>query len=140
MNQQHEDSGEAASDIAIIGYAVRMPGAENAGQFWKNLCQGIESIRTFSVQELEAAGVSKSALRNADYVRAGAPLTHLDAFDAGFFGINPREAAIMDPQQRFFLESAWEAMEHAGYVPENFPVPPAFSPAPGPTPTSSTIS
>jgi acyl transferase domain-containing protein/thioesterase domain-containing protein/acyl carrier protein len=116
-----EDSIEPTSDIAIIGYAARFPGAENAGQFWENLCRGVESIRSFSAEELESVGVSKSVLRDPEYVRAGAPLSHLDAFDAGFFGINPREAAIMDPQQRFFLESAWEALEHAGYAPGIFP-------------------
>jgi acyl transferase domain-containing protein/thioesterase domain-containing protein/acyl carrier protein len=115
-----EDSIEPASDIAIIGYAARFPGATNAEQFWANLCHGVESIRSFSAKELESVGVSKSALQDPDYVRAGAPLSHIDAFDAGFFGINPREAAIMDPQQRFFLESAWEALEHAGYAPGTF--------------------
>jgi acyl transferase domain-containing protein/thioesterase domain-containing protein len=116
-----ENTTESASDIAIIGYAARFPGAENAAQFWENLCQGVESIRSFSARELESIGVSKSRLQDPDYVRVGAPLSHLDAFDAGFFGINPREAAIMDPQQRFFMESAWEALEHAGYAPGTFP-------------------
>ncbi|HEV3272930.1 MAG TPA: SDR family NAD(P)-dependent oxidoreductase [Candidatus Methylacidiphilales bacterium] len=116
----HEDSIEPASDIAVIGYAARFPGAENAAQFWENICHGVESIRSFSVEELESVGVSKSLLRDPDYVRAGAPLSNLDAFDPSFFGINPREAAIMDPQQRFFMESAWEALEHAGYAPGTF--------------------
>jgi len=116
----HEDSIESASDIAIIGYAARFPGAENATQFWENLSHGVESIRSFSVKELESVGISKTRLQDPDYVRAGAPLSHLDAFDASFFGISPREAAIMDPQQRFFMESAWEALEHAGYAPGTF--------------------
>ena len=116
MNQEDH----SASDIAIIGYAARFPGATNAEQFWANLCHGVESIRSFTVKELESIGVSKEALRDPDYVRAGAPLSHLDAFDAAFFGISPREAAIMDPQQRFFLECAWEALEHAGYAPGTF--------------------
>jgi acyl transferase domain-containing protein/thioesterase domain-containing protein/acyl carrier protein len=115
-----EDSIDSASDIAIIGYAARFPGAENVEQFWENLCTGVESIRAFSAQELESVGVSPTLLGNPDYIRAGAPLSHLDAFDAAFFGISPREAAIMDPQQRFFLESAWEALEHAGYAPGTF--------------------
>ena len=116
----NEASIQTTSDIAIIGYAARFPGAENVAQFWENLAHGVESIRPFSAADLEAAGVSKSILRDPDYVRAGAPLSQLDAFDAGFFGISPREAAIMDPQQRFFLESALEAMEHAGYAPGTF--------------------
>ena len=112
---------ESSSDIAIIGYAARFPGAENGLQFWENLANGVESIRTFTAKELESVGVSKSALRDPDYVRAGAPLARPEAFDAHFFGLSPREAAIMDPQQRFFLECAWEAMEHAGYAPGTFP-------------------
>lgn len=108
---------EVGTDIAIIGFAARFPGAENAGEFWENLSHGIESIRTFTADDLESAGVKKDVLLDPEYVRAGAPLAHLDAFDARFFGISPREAAIMDPQQRFFLEGAWEALEHAGHAP-----------------------
>ena len=118
MKPENINGGEA--DIAIIGYAARFPGAENAGQFWENLSRGVESIRGFTVEELASVGVGAERLRDRDYVRAGAPLSHLDAFDAGFFGISPREAAIMDPQQRFFMESAWEALEHAGYAPGTF--------------------
>jgi acyl transferase domain-containing protein len=108
------------TDVAIIGYAARFPGAGNAAQYWENLRQGVESIRPFSAKELESVGVSAEALRDPDYVRVGAPLSQLDAFDAGFFGISLKEAAIMDPQQRFFMESAWEALEHAGYAPGTF--------------------
>jgi acyl transferase domain-containing protein/thioesterase domain-containing protein/acyl carrier protein len=118
---KNEDSIEPSlTDIAIIGYAARFPGADSAGQFWKNLSHGVESIHAFSAEDLAAVGVSKALLRDPDYVRAGAPLAHLDAFDAQFFGISPREASIMDPQQRFFLESAWEALEHSGYAPGTF--------------------
>jgi len=115
-----EEPIEPASDIAIIGYAARFPGAEDAAQFWQNLADGVESIRTFTAPELESVGVDKTVLRQPDYVRAGAPLSRLDAFDAGFFGVSPREASIMDPQQRFFMESAWGALEHAGYAPGTF--------------------
>jgi acyl transferase domain-containing protein/thioesterase domain-containing protein/acyl carrier protein len=111
---------EQSYDIAIIGYAARLPGAPDAAQFWDNLSNGVESIRTFSAAQLASVGVSAAHLNDPHYVRAGASLAHLDAFDASFFGINPHEAAIMDPQQRFFMESAWEALEHAGYAPGNF--------------------
>jgi acyl transferase domain-containing protein/thioesterase domain-containing protein len=114
------DATPMSTDIAIIGLAARFPGAENVGQYWDNLMRGVESIRKFSIEELESVGVSKSVLRDPDYVRAGAPLAKLDGFDAAFFGISPREAAIMDPQQRFFLESAWEALEHSGHAPGTF--------------------
>jgi acyl transferase domain-containing protein/thioesterase domain-containing protein/acyl carrier protein len=115
-----EESLEPSSDIAIIGFAARVPGAENAAQFWENLSHDVESIRTFSAKELESVGVKPAHLRDPNYVRAGAPLSHLDAFDASFFGLSPREAAIMDPQQRFFMEGVWEALEHAGYAPGTF--------------------
>jgi acyl transferase domain-containing protein/thioesterase domain-containing protein/acyl carrier protein len=118
---KREEYLEPTADIAIIGYTARFPGAENAAQFWDNISHGVESIRTFSIQELKSVGVSKSVLHDPDYVRAGAPLSHLDAFDNTFFGISPREAAIMDPQQRFFIEAAWEALEHAGHAPGTFP-------------------
>jgi acyl transferase domain-containing protein len=115
-----EPSLASSPDIAVIGYAARVPGAGNAGQFWENLTNGVEAIRFFSAGELESVGVSKTRLDEPHYVKAGAPLAQLDAFDAGFFGISPRDAGIMDPQHRLFLESAWEALEHAGYAPGTF--------------------
>ena len=109
-----------ASDIAIIGYGLRFPGAGDGSGYWGNLRDGVESIRAFTAAELASVGVSAEALRDPDYVRVGAPLGNLDGFDAGFFGISPREAAIMDPQQRLFMEGAWEALEQAGYAPGTF--------------------
>jgi acyl transferase domain-containing protein len=107
----------STSDVAIIGMAGRFPGAANVEEFWENLCGAVESIRTISEQELLAAGVTAAQLQNPNYVRVGAPLANLEMFDAGFFGINPKEAAIMDPQQRLFLECSWEALEHSGHIP-----------------------
>ncbi|MDB4793618.1 type I polyketide synthase, partial [Methylacidiphilales bacterium] len=118
-----EDPLESATEIAIIGFAGRFPGSENAEKFWENLRNGVESIRPLSNEELRSIEVSEAQLNDPDYVKAGAPLAHLDSFDAGFFGISPREAAIMDPQQRHFLECAWEALEHAGYAPGALPGP-----------------
>lgn len=109
------------SSIAIIGMAGRFPGASSIDEFWKNLRDGVESIRTLSDTELRAAGVSEEELTNPEYVRSAAILEGIDLFDATFFGFSPRDASIMDPQHRHFLECAWEAVENAGYTAEEFP-------------------
>ena len=106
--------------IAIVGMAGRFPGARNVAEFWRNLSEGVEAIRPFSDAELLAAGVSAEELAQPEYVKSGVVLEDLDMFDAGFFGFSPRDAAIMDPQHRVFLECAWEALEDAGHVPESF--------------------
>ncbi|MCC7361799.1 MAG: SDR family NAD(P)-dependent oxidoreductase, partial [Anaerolineales bacterium] len=107
----------STSAIAIVGLAGRFPGAPTIPDFWRNLCDGRESVRFFSDAELLAAGVDPRALRQPNYVRARAALDDIDLFDAAFFGYSPREAELIDPQQRIFLEAAWEALEHAGYAP-----------------------
>ncbi len=104
--------------IAIIGMACRFPGADQPSAFWTNLCRGVESITFFSDEELLAAGVDSSLLAHPGYVKAAPILADVEKFDAAFFGYSPREAATMDPQQRLFLETAWEAFEDAGYCPE----------------------
>src|SRR5258706_8435973 len=104
------------SAIAVIGMAGRFAGAPNSlRELWANLCNGVESIRFLTEEELAAAGVSKSAALRGDYGPAGGVLDGHDRFDAEVFGFNPREAEVMDPQQRLFLECAWEALENAGY-------------------------
>lgn len=105
--------------IAIIGMAGRFPGAKNIETFWQNLLDGVESISTFAEDELEPA--DSAWLKNPNYVKAGAILADIDQFDAGFFGYSPKEAAILDPQQRIFLECAVVALEDAGYDPEIYP-------------------
>jgi acyl transferase domain-containing protein/SAM-dependent methyltransferase len=104
--------------IAIIGMAGRFPGAKNVAQFWQNLCNGVESISFFSDAELLASGVDPVDLRDPSYVKAGFILDDIEMFDAAFFGYSPREAEVIDPQQRIFLECAWEALENAGYDPK----------------------
>ncbi len=101
--------------IAIIGMALRFPGASTVEHFWENLRDGKESITFFSDEELLAAGVDPQVLRDPDYVKARPVIDDIDQFDANFFGYSPREAELTDPQHRLFLECAWEAMEHAGY-------------------------
>lgn len=103
--------------VAIIGMACRFPGAHNPSAFWKNLCDGVDSIRHFDEAELLNAGVSQSELNRDDYVKASPVLDDIDKFDAAFFEYSPREARLMDPQQRLLLEIAWHAFEDAGYVP-----------------------
>ncbi|MDN5786797.1 type I polyketide synthase [Pseudorhodobacter sp.] len=109
------------NDIAIIGMAAHLPGAATVAQYWSNLAAGVENIRHLSEAELLAAGESPERLRHRNYVPAAAPLEGFDHFDAEFFGFSPKEAAILDPQHRQFLEVAWEALEDAGHPPESFP-------------------
>jgi amino acid adenylation domain-containing protein len=107
-----------SSAVAIIGMAGRFPGAGSVEEFWRNLRAGVESISFFTDEELLAAGVPPALLDNPNAVKARGILEGVELFDAAFFGITPREAEMMDPQQRLFLECAWEALENAGYVPD----------------------
>ena len=103
--------------VAVVGAAIRAPGANDLTQFWNNLSGGLESIRQYSDHQLSAAGVSNDLINHPDYVKSGAPLDEADCFDAAVFGYTPHEAEVMDPQHRVFLESAWSALENAGYAP-----------------------
>jgi acyl transferase domain-containing protein/thioesterase domain-containing protein/NAD(P)-dependent dehydrogenase (short-subunit alcohol dehydrogenase family)/acyl carrier protein len=109
----------ADNDIAIIGMALRVPGARNTAEFWGNLRGGVESIRTVAPEELIQAGESPERIRRKNYVPRTADLPDMEMFDADFFGLSQKEAAIMDPQHRHFLECAWEAMEDACRPPES---------------------
>ncbi len=114
------ENNQEIEGIAIIGMAGRFPGAKNIDEFWHNLREGIESISRFSDEELAASGIDKEVLNQPNYVKAGAILEDIEWFDAAFFGFNPREAAMTDPQHRLFLECAWEALENAGYNSETY--------------------
>ncbi|MET0645392.1 MAG: beta-ketoacyl synthase N-terminal-like domain-containing protein [Pyrinomonadaceae bacterium] len=107
-------------DIAIIGMVGRFPGARDVDEFWQNLCEGKDSISSFSDEEVERAGVGRAMLSNSNYVKAGGVIEDVESFDAAFFGFTPREAEVMDPQQRVFLECAWSALENAGYDSETY--------------------
>ncbi|MBW4506978.1 MAG: SDR family NAD(P)-dependent oxidoreductase [Scytonematopsis contorta HA4267-MV1] len=106
------------SEIAIIGLAGKFPQAKNVEEFWQNLRNGVESISFFTDEELLSSGINAALLSDPNYVRAKAVLEDAELFDASFFGFNPREAEITDPQHRIFLECAWEALENAGYKSE----------------------
>ena len=118
MNFYKDDIKE--SDIAIIAMSGRFPGAQNIDCFWDNLRSGVESISWLSDQELLRNGVLAELLQNPNYVKASACVDDIELFDANFFGFNPKEAGILDPQHRIFLECAWETLEQAGYVPQTY--------------------
>jgi acyl transferase domain-containing protein/acyl carrier protein len=106
---------DAVESIAIVGMAGRFPGAGSVAQLWQNLCQGVESISFLTDEELVAAGVQPAVFNHPNYVKAKPMLDGMEMFDASFFGYTPREAELMDPQHRVFIESAWAALEDAGY-------------------------
>jgi len=106
--------------IAIIGLSLRVPGADNERQFWWNLSSGTESLRPFADDELELDPRQQSLLSNPDFVRSGGALEDIDRFDGEFFGCSAREAQLLDPQQRLFLQASWEALESAGYDPDRY--------------------
>lgn len=107
----------AEHDVAIIGMSGRFPGARDVNQFWENLRNGVDSVHRASEAEAAAAGLDPRVLREPRYVNASGPIEGVELFDAAFFGYSPREAQTIDPQQRLFLESAWLALEDAGYDP-----------------------
>ncbi len=116
-----EQSNAALNSVAIIGMSGRLPGAENVEAFWSNLERGVGAISSFSREELEHCQAAANPANAANYVRARSILENVDLFDAAFFGIYPKQAEVMDPQHRVFLECAWEALECAGYDPGSFP-------------------
>src|ERR1044071_2611746 len=111
---------ERADEIAVIGFAGRFPQASDVDAFWQNLRDGVESVSFYTDEELLASGVDPSTLSNPAYIKAGVMLEDFNLFDASFFGFTPKEAEITDPQQRLFLECAWESLEHAGYDTETY--------------------
>ncbi|MEO1005228.1 MAG: beta-ketoacyl synthase N-terminal-like domain-containing protein, partial [Cyanobacteria bacterium J06638_38] len=107
-------------DVAIIGMSCRFPGANNLKEFWHNLSNGVESISWFEDQEILDTGVDRELLNNPNYVKASPILEDIEAFDADFWGYSPKEARLLDPQQRLFMECAWESLEDAGYDPMTY--------------------
>lgn len=105
-------------EIAIIGMSGRFPGANSIEAYWQNLKNGISAIRFLDDEELLSKGVERRSLQKPGYVKVCSMLDDIELFDASFFGYTPREATLMDPQHRIFLECAWEALESAGYSPE----------------------
>src|SRR5262245_36374044 len=113
--------GLTGLEVAIIGMAGRFPAASSVDEFWRRLLDGTECVTVFSDEALAAAGVPAHEIADPSYVKARAAIDDPDRFDAAFFGYSPREATMIDPQQRVFLEVAWTALEHSGHAPGTFP-------------------
>ncbi|MGU3499871.1 type I polyketide synthase [Mycobacterium sp. C31M] len=117
----YSDAYDPLDGIAIIGMAGRFPDSPSVTELWQNLLAGHDCISRFATEEIEASHADDPlACSKPNYVGARGVLTAVDEFDEEFFGFTPREAAVLDPQQRLFLQSAWSAIEHAGYDPQRF--------------------
>jgi amino acid adenylation domain-containing protein len=119
-SRQSQRAGRTDEPIAIIAMAGRFPGSPDIESFWRNLRNGVESIRRFSVDELVTAGVPREVASAPQYVPVRGVIDDSDLFDARFFGYTPREAELLDPQQRVFLECTAEALDRAGYDPYTY--------------------
>ncbi len=111
--------GLSGAEIAIVGMAGRFPGARDVGELWRNLRDGVEAVRFPDPAELASRGLDAARLADPTWVKATSQMDGYDCFDDLFFGVNPREAELMDPQHRVLLECAWEALESAGYDPQD---------------------
>jgi len=120
-DQQPQELAENAPYIAVVGMSGRFPKARDVEAYWRNIAEGRECISFFSPEEVAAAGVPEAVRTSRDFVPARAVIEDALHFDAPFFGFTPTEAELTDPQQRLFLECAWEALEHAGYDPARYP-------------------
>jgi len=119
LNFSKPKTDRQSGDVAIIGMAGRFPGAPTINELWKVLKEGKETITFFKPEELDSS-ISETLRNDPLYVGARGIIPNANAFDASFFGINPKLAEVMDPQQRIFLEIAWEALEQTGYLPKHY--------------------
>lgn len=107
------------SDIAIIGMAIDVPGADNIKDFWHNLKHEKESIHFYNDEELRNLGISEETIHNKNYVKAKGRVDDIEYFDSEFFEYTPSEVNLMSPQLRLLYKGTWEALEDAGYYPES---------------------
>ncbi|MEU2421209.1 SDR family oxidoreductase [Streptomyces sp. NPDC007851] len=118
-----DDQREPGMDIAVIGLSCAYPGAGDSETFWNNIVSGVDCLTDLTEDDLVAAGEDADLIRAPEYVRRAACIDDIDLFDAEFFGLTPREAELMDPQHRLFIEHCWRAVETAGYDPRRLPGP-----------------
>src|SRR5438874_12160727 len=115
------DKAAAPEAVAIVGMAGRFPRAQNLAEFWRNLRGGVEAISFFKDEDVQWLPIEHAPkLTDPRFVKARGVLEKPEWFDAGFFHVNPKEAELMDPQHRVFLECCWEALEHAGCNPDTY--------------------
>ncbi|MEV5885047.1 thioester reductase domain-containing protein [Streptomyces sp. NPDC052020] len=107
------------TDIAVVGVGLRYPDAGTPQQFWRNIEQGLVAIRELTEEQLANAALPDRVLNAPGFVKMGATLPGVTDWAADFFGYTPKEAETIDPQQRIFLEAAWEALEAAGHPPHD---------------------
>jgi amino acid adenylation domain-containing protein len=119
LSVRKNKTDQSNQDIAIIGMAGRFPGANTIDEFWELLATGKEATSFFSLDEIDKT-IPASVKNSPFYVKARGVIEKADEFDAAFFGFNPRNAELMDPQQRMFLEIAWEVLEKTGYLPQKY--------------------
>lgn len=110
-----KNSTSAPYNIAIVGMSCKFPKANSLEEFWKNLCDGKECLDNFEKEYLQSIHNNPKVL-DKNYIPVKGIIANADMFDAGFFGFNPADAKITDPQHRIFLECVWEALEHAGFA------------------------
>ena len=108
------------TDIAVVGMAGRFAGADDVDALWSRVSAGEDCLTDLSRDELIADGVPADVVDDPAYVLRSGPLADVAGFDHDFFAIGARDAAVMDPQHRHFLEVSWEALESAAIVPEHF--------------------
>ncbi len=111
---------ETGLEVAIIGMAVRFPGAETLDQFWTNLLEGKESLTQFTDEQLVKAGIDQNLINDPDYIKVKGILDEGMGFEPAIFGYSHRESAIMDPQLRIYHECVFQALTNAGYQTEKF--------------------
>ena len=120
--EEPPSSPKDRSPLAIIGMSGRYPMANNLAEFWQNLVTGRDCVSEIPLDRpgwSQYAKVARDRLGEDGYPRWGGFVDGYDAFEPGFFNISPLEARFLDPQERLFIEAAWECVEDAGHTPDD---------------------
>src|SRR5580704_4243239 len=120
MSTERSSSPQESKEIAVVGVSCRVANLKSPEELWRALVAGEELFTSFESAELEECGNDRELVHSAHYVPVKPMLSNVDMFDAGLFGINPKDAQLIDPQHRICLECSWEALESAGYDPRSY--------------------